>query len=220
MEIRAESDSKFMLRFLLIAVMLLGYALWSLYDGFVAYPKEMKRAEAFYSAEMMAMGETDRAERWQVIAQENDWKRSKPKKPDEVQGLIYWQYGMAFMCTLIGVPMLIKYLRSRGAWIGATDQGLQSSGGETVPFDAITQVDKTRWAKKGIARVHYNQDGSDKVFVLDDFKFLRDPMGNIMQLLEQKIDASLVTGGPLESEAAAAKDETESAAPESEQASS
>ena len=200
MEIRADSDTKFMLRFLLIAIMLLGYALWSLYDGFIAYPKEMKRAEAFYAPEMMAMGDNERAEQWQVIAQENGWKRSKPKKPDEVQGLIYWQYGMAIMCTLIGLPMLVRYLRSRKAWVGADKNGIQTSSGASVPFDTITKVDKSKWDQKGIAKIHYSLNGKDRVFVMDDFKYLREPMGDIMRLMEQQIDKSLVTGGPLESE--------------------
>ena len=98
MEIRADWDSKFMLRFLLISLLLLGFGLYSLYDGFIAYPAEKLRAEAFYAPEMEELEESARVARWQEVAKENGWKRSQPEKPDAIQIDIYWQYGMAIMC--------------------------------------------------------------------------------------------------------------------------
>jgi hypothetical protein len=47
MAIRAENDPKFSRRFLYMGIAAIGFSLWSLYDGTIAYPHNQERAVAF-----------------------------------------------------------------------------------------------------------------------------------------------------------------------------
>ena len=47
-----------------------------------------------------------------------------------------------------------------------------------------SKIDKTKWEKKGITRIHYAQDGNTKTYVFDDFKFERVKMGEILAQIE------------------------------------
>ena len=38
MTVRAIADSKFLLKFLLIGAVCVGFAMWALYDGLIKYP--------------------------------------------------------------------------------------------------------------------------------------------------------------------------------------
>ena len=202
--IRAEIDSKFILRFLIIGIVMIGFGLYCVYDGFIAYPKELEKAKGFYTQTVSPDGKMEwtpvPAEQWQEIAEANNWTLSEPHKPDVMQGKIYWQYGMAIMSFLVGIPILVHYLRSKNAWIEADETGISNHSGQKVAYSEIEGVDKSRWEKKGIAKVAYTADQKKKIFVIDDLKFLRKPTDEIMATVESNIDRELVKGAPLESE--------------------
>lgn len=205
MPIRAESDRKFLLRFLVIGIVLLGFGGWCLYDGFIAYPKKLKISEAFYEETSSPDGVQEwtpiSAKEWDAIARRNGWESAeKPKTPDEVRALIWSQYGMAAMSFLVGLPILIHWLLSRKQWIEVDQQGLRNSRRQNVAFDLIDKIDKSRWERKGIAKVHWTEGNRKGVFVIDDMKFLREPTDRIMEFVESRIDAERVFGAPLERE--------------------
>ncbi|MEQ8837607.1 MAG: hypothetical protein RID07_12445, partial [Lacipirellulaceae bacterium] len=88
-------------------------------------------------------------------------------------------------------------VRSLGTWIEGNGSSITSSWGQTVPFDQVTQLDKKKWKNKGIAKVQYTDNGKKKTFVIDDFKFLREPTGDILRQLEGSIDhGKIVIGKP------------------------
>ena len=203
MTIRAEADSKFNLRFLVIGLVAIGFGFYCLYDGFIAYPKELARSEAFYERVLKSDGEGPAwkpvdQDVWEKRAKENDWSLAKPKKPDEMRSKILMQYAMAVMSFLVGLPALTHFLLVRKKWIEADDSAIWNSGGLRCEFDKITLVDKNRWEKKGIAKVHFEDGGNSKIFVIDDLKFERQATDEIMMLMESKIDAGIVEGAPLE----------------------
>ena len=205
MPIRAQADKKFNLRFLLISLVALGFGCWFLYDAIIGYPKELTRSEGFYEKVLSSDGDGPAwkpvdADVWQQRAKENDWSLAKPKDPDEMRSKIFMQYAMAVMSFLVGIPALIHFLRTGSAWIEADEKAIWNSFGQKCEFQSIRSVDKSRWEKKGIAKVQYEQDGTSKTFVIDDLKFDRKCTDEIMMLLESKIDAKLVSGAPLERE--------------------
>ena len=88
MKIRADSNNGFLQRFLLIAIVCLGFGLYCLYDGFVAYPAELIRSTAFYDLEKRGEGESDGisfASQWEALAAENGWSIDKPKKKPAIE---------------------------------------------------------------------------------------------------------------------------------------
>ncbi|HMP79006.1 MAG TPA: hypothetical protein PKD54_06105 [Pirellulaceae bacterium] len=182
--IRAPADGRFLLRFLLIGLACLGFCAYCLYDGLYAYPKHRLEPVLAY-AELEKEGKTDR---WIEVAQENGWDEAKPKKSvEEVHADIIWQYVMAVISVLFAIPILGLYFRARWSWIEGTATGINTSWGVAFDYDQIEQIDKKRWEKKGIARILYQSDGNKKWFVLDDFKYQRQPADAIMARIESLV---------------------------------
>jgi hypothetical protein len=111
---------------------------------------------------------------------------------------IFTQYIQALVAFLAGAYLISLPIRARGRWIQADEHGITSSWGQSVPYDQIEQVNKRKWRDKGIAKVTYVDGGRRKMFVVDDFKFMREPTDQILYELEQRIEPERITGGPPE----------------------
>ena len=196
MKIRAERDPRFYLRFVIIGWVAIGFALWSLYDGAIQYPYAQERALAFQK-----LVEEGKADNWDAIAIENGWGTDTPQEPKEAEeheADIKMQYAMFILAGTIGALVLLNVWLSRGRWIEADDEGLNSSWGERVPYSSIVSLDKKIWRSKGIAKVKYNDGSRARRFVIDDYKFLREPTDNILYELEERIEPDKIVGGPPE----------------------
>jgi hypothetical protein len=203
MPVRAESDPRYYRRFIIMGIAALGFAAWSLYDGAIGYPAKQERAVAF--KKLMDEGRIDD---WNTYASERGWRTSfpgDPKAEDEFRGSIMMQYFMAAVTGMVGAWLLWGVWRARGRWIESTDTGIASSWGQTLNYDQVVSVDKRKWRSKGIAKVAYNDNGRKRRFVVDDYKFHRNPTGQVLRDLEANIDPALIAGGPPE----AAADESE-----------
>lgn len=187
--IRANVDPKFYSRFKLIAVAALGFALWSLYDGFVTYPNQRERALKYYEFE-----KEGRISEWREYALERGWPTVTPGEP-KTDGNIIMQYFMATVAGTVSLVLLVVVLRSRGRWIEASETGLTSSWGQSFEFDQVLSLNKKQWPDKGIARIKYEQGKRRKQFVLDNYKFLRQATGDILRQLESKIETDKIVGG-------------------------
>jgi len=93
---------------------------------------------------------------------------------------------------------LLGVWRSRGRWIELGKSGLTSSWGQSVAADQVVSLDKTKWRSKGIAVLKYNDGTRARKFVIDDFKFKREPTDRILAELESQIGLHKITGGPPE----------------------
>jgi hypothetical protein len=197
MTIRAENDPRFSRRFLYMGIAAILFALYCVYDGFIGYPNKQERALAFEK-----LYTDGRADEWEAYATERGWSTAIPEQPkpdDEHRGDIVMQHAMAVVTGLIGIWLISIPLRARGRWIESSDTGITSSWGQSLNFTDITALDKRQWRSKGIARVTYNDNGSKRRFILDDYKFDRHKTDEILYELEQRIDPALITGGPPES---------------------
>ena len=170
----------------------------------VAYPNQRERALKYLEfkeagQEAVFGGEEDGEwlEKWRAYAKEQGWPTSNPGEP-KTEADFKVQFAMAGLCGVIGIALFAKVFLSLGTWIEADEEGISTSWGQRVPFDQIASINKKDWAKKGLARIRYADNGRTKRFVLDDFKFLRQPTDEIMRLIEQKVDHNKITGGPLE----------------------
>ena len=139
-----------------------------------------------------------RQDEWDEFATAQGWSTEPPQESLEEEAFrnkVGMQYAMAILTAVIGLPMLISALRSYGRWVESTDKGITSSWGESFDFDQILQLDKKKWAKKGIAKVTYQDGDRRRRFVLDDFKFERPTMDQILYDLEQRIDPERIVNG-------------------------
>ena len=107
---------------------------------------------------------------------------------------------MGIVGLIIGIPALLWLVANWGAWIEGTDQGVKTSWGQSFDYTDVTEINKRRWDKKGIAILKYDDNGSSKVFVLDDFKFEREPLGEILRKIESHLTSDQIIDGQRESE--------------------
>ena len=205
MSLRAETDNKFLYKYLLIALGTLAFSGWSFYDAMVNYPTRIPRSAAY--DELLAdteLNNLQRQERWEVVAAENGWPEEPPEKTvEDVHYDINWNYIFGAIAALVGVPNLVWFLRNRGTWIQMDGEQLSNSRGQKLELSQVVQLDKKKWAKKGIAVLKYKTDGGgEESFVLDDLKYERQPVDEMMAGIEEKIGTDLIVNGPTEVELA------------------
>lgn len=204
MAVRAKSNMTFYIRYLVLGLAGLGFGLWHAYDGIWGFPNQRERAlkyqEFSKEAEQAAAdgtGSGDFADRWVDYAQSQGWPVENPGEP-QTQVNIYYNYFVAIVCIPLGAYLLFCVNRARGRWIEGDGQTIRASWGPEVPLGQVTGLNKRQWQKKGIAKVLYNDNGRTKRFVLDDFKFKREPTGQILRQVEARLTEEQITGGPPE----------------------
>jgi hypothetical protein len=174
---------------------------WFFFDGLVTYPKNLMYAEAFEEIQSEVTNEVERVKRWRSLAETQGWPQSVPdKSAATIRNDISGQYIFGVLSFLLGAPALYFYLRSRHQWVESSSDGLTTSWGQTVRFSDVTQLNKKKWDAKGIARAHYNEAGQQRTFVFDDFKFERQPLGQILRQLESVLQPEMIVGGISEAE--------------------
>lgn len=208
MTVRAEADRKFIRRYLYLALAGLAFLLWATYDEVYKFPKELKMAVAFEKIKEQSQDEREAVLKWQQFVEQNpelDWTLEKPENsPGTVIGYMKFNRWVWAGGGLMMLFFLSKYFRTRGSWMEATDHGVTTSWGQTLEFDQITKINKRRWEAKGIAKVHYTDAGGrQRRMVFDDFKYDREPMGELMSRCEQPLGREQIVGGKTQAELAA-----------------
>ena len=96
MQVRANSNSKFLLRFLLIALGLIGWGLYSLYDAAITGPKKMKKAKEYWveGDEDEPWVQKHTGEEWSEIAKKKNWEIGEPKTPTGAMGYTYYNLSL------------------------------------------------------------------------------------------------------------------------------
>ncbi len=196
-EQRANFQKSYSMRYALIASVCLFMGAWFLYDGLIGYPHKLAIAQEYET--LAELQPEARAARWAEISTQRGWSSEQPeKKSAEIEEQIIGQYVWAGLSILVGLPALLMFLRSRGSWVESTANGLTTSWGQTLDFSQVTQLNKKRWADKGIAKATYKENGVTKRFVFDDFKYEREPIGRMLRTLEAGLTAEQIVGGPPE----------------------
>jgi hypothetical protein len=213
MQIRAENDSRFWRKFIVMGVCALGFAGWSLLDGVVNYPAERAHGFEEFKVEMansprisafsgsankdMTLSAFEMSARPEEY---HEWETYCADRGIHSSADVIAQYVMAACASIAGLVLLSFPLRARGRWIESTAEGINSSWGESFRFDEIEVVDKRTWRKKGICKVTYVANGRRSTFVIDDFKFDRWKTDAILYQLEQRIDPGRIENGSPEPE--------------------
>ncbi len=194
MNIRADYTPGYFRRFILIAIACFAFTAWCFYDALVKYPAQLKQSEIYWE-----LDQETRYDKWREITREKRWSSATPDQPDEIRHKIDSQYFYAAISVLIGLPCLIKWFRARGTWVEADKKGLRASWGPALQFEQMQSIDKTKWSNKGIAKIRYGEDGGrNRTFVLDDFKYDRQSMGEIIRRVEENLKDDQFIGGQRE----------------------
>jgi len=201
MSIRADSNSKFLRRFLLIAAVCFGYVIWGSYDALVKGPKELEKANIYWTVNSDGASVPRYASsggEWTKIAKEKGWDIGQPKTPAGAKGFLYFNYALVAVCLVAGGLATYKFLKTNNTWIEADTKNFKSSWGPSFAFDEIKSIDKTKWERKGVAKITYDIGQGEQLFVLDDFKYLREETDTILYNIEQTLSDDQILNGPRE----------------------
>ncbi len=178
MNVHARISKEWRRRMIMMALMLNGSGLWFCYDGFIAWPAEEKRYQQLVT---LTAGTLDVDEKptdknpdvvraWNTYAAANQLPEKLPKhrSPDDLSGQrIIGGIFMAFGLSFVGWVAL-QHRKS----VRADGDLITGANGETVHFDSIVDMDRRKWANKGIAYAIYEKDGKLRRLCLDDHKFI------------------------------------------------
>lgn len=216
MPLRANISPGFVWRLGLVALFCFGMALWFLFDGTITYPRQRQRIladpELRERAEVFEQLEKEgRKHDWEIVARDRDWPLEEPELP-KTEAEIHTQLILAGVLVLPALLFLIRFLLARKRWIEADETGLRASWGQQLGYDRIISLNKKQWAKKGIAKITYQEGARKRRFVLDDWKYEADPTVAILREVEARIDPEQIFGGlpePLPEEEGGSEDENE-----------
>lgn len=199
MPLRANISPGFVWRLGLVALFCFGMALWFLFDGTITYPRQRQRiladpelrerAEAYQELEREG-----RKHEWEDIARQRDWPLQEPALP-RTEAEIYTQLILAGVLLPPALFFLVRFLVARKRWIEADEAGIRASWGQELQYDQILALNKKKWAKKGIAKIVYEEGGRKRRFVLDDWKYKAEPTVAILREVEARIDPEQIFGG-------------------------
>ncbi len=183
--IRATISGGYRVRLLILALGLLAFAGWSLYDGIYAWPKK----QAMYEDLQVFMEQHDDWQtRWSDHARAQGYPESVVKNPTKLKPLdkydIATQYGMAAVCGPIGLWFAYCWFAAGRRYVEADERGVRTHANVDLTWTQIEKIEDDRWKSKGIAYLKY---AGDQRILLDDWKFDRDATTAIYKLAESKM---------------------------------
>lgn len=163
----ARADFQYRWRVYLFFILVFGYGLLSIRDGFFRWPQQ--------NAEWDAM-------------------RAQGKMPPQVNHneagiLINQVLGVVFPAVSLPLFLWLMY-RSRGEY-RLTGDTLTAPGHPPVQLDKIVALDKSRWDRKGVALVEYQTpDGKSNHIALRDMVYHRTTTDQIVERIESYLRES------------------------------
>jgi hypothetical protein len=178
----ALPDRKFFIKRMVIAAVVVGFAAFFLYDGFVRYPNHNRKVEAV-EAKRKALDASASVDQTAPIDKE---LRDLGNKKSDFDILL--QRLIGFALTPVGLFLLFKFLRESRGELKLDGDVIYVPGHPPVPIPSITAVNNVRWEKKGIAIFDYRlADGTSGRFKIDDFVFVRPPTDAIHDEILEKM---------------------------------
>ncbi len=205
MNIKANAHRGFLLKYLLIGLAALAFGAWHLKDGLVTYPALRERADAYelLQGPLDENGKSEIADgelqsNWQALAAENEWPEEVPKLNDEIDNLLLYNYFIGAIFSSIGLACLYLGLTTIGKWVELKDGVLSDKRGNSMNIKDIVEIDKKRWEKKGLVTLTAKSDGGSKRMVLDDLKFDRPSVDQMLLHIEQTVGEDKIINGETE----------------------
>ena len=191
--VNARISKEWRRRMLSLLLLISAIAAWFLLDGYVIWPNEAERYEAYSELreKMSAAGtlvdeeSVDLRLEWQRYADEAGISPKVPKERTDSaireQLIIGWS--LALICFLFATWIALNHRLS----IRTEGDTVIGASGQRVELDSIIGMDRKKWNSKGIAYAIYEADGKQKRLCLDDHKFLGAEA--IVLEAERRIDA-------------------------------
>jgi hypothetical protein len=177
-ELVARPDRAYRWKHLIMALVLIGGGALFAYDGWVRWPAQNVRAA---DLERRHAAETDPARKDQLSRE----LREVSKHTDLD---ILFQKVLAFVLPLAGLFWGAWTLRdTRGVYRMTGAGTLHVPGHPSITLADIRRIDKRKWDRKGVAYLHYEQEGAGGVAKLDDFAYDREPTDAMLDRIEKSL---------------------------------
>jgi hypothetical protein len=168
---------------LFVSLALIAIAGWFFVDGKWTWPRSNVRWKAHDQYE-----KEKRLGEWPAFAASQGWKAEPPEKYYD-RDQIMVQFLIATFLGAAGGLTLIYWARQRDRVLRLEGEVVHTPAGVPVPLTAITGLGLKKWEAKGLATVRYEIEGRKGQFILDDYKFDRDPTHEIMKVIEDHLRA-------------------------------
>lgn len=205
MNIKANAHRGYYLKYLLIGLAALAFGAWHLKDGLITYPALREMADAYELLQgpldeegNYEISDSELQSNWQALAAENEWPEEVPKLNDEIDNLLLYNYFIGAIFSAIGLACLFLGLTTIGKWMQLKDGVLSDKGGNSINIKDIVEIDKKRWEKKGLATLTAETGGQTKRMVLDDLKFDRPSIDQMLLHIEQTVGEDKIINGETE----------------------
>jgi hypothetical protein len=172
---------------LFVALFLIAIGLWFFVDGKWTWPRSNARWKEHHQLE-----KENRLAEWPAVAQKHGWKTEPPHKYYE-QDEILLQFVLGTLAAGAGAITIAYWLTQKNGIVKTEEEALVLPNGRRVPFTAITGLGLKKWESKGLARVRFELAGKGGEFVLDDYKYDRDPTHEILSEIETHLRARTQT---------------------------
>ena len=154
-------------------LLIFGYGLWSLYDGFVVWPNDTRQYDALAGQIRQADERQDKEE----VARLTALQEQHPHH--DAAGILFNRI-LGLALPPVAALLLARWLYiSRGRVRLDGQDTLHVPGEEPIPADAITEIDDTRWDRKGMSYVRFERGGEEGRVKLDDFVYDGRPVKHI-----------------------------------------
>jgi hypothetical protein len=175
-DIVAKASTEYRVKRLLMVVLLVGWGGWSLYDGYVKYPRDNARiAELRKEIEKLPPADEQRTKK------EVELRQIKAYTDTD----IFLNRLLGWTLPPLGLAMLVFALHNSRGEYRLRGETLSVPGHPPVPLSAMDSIDRTKWDRKGIAHVNYTLlNGTKGRLRLDDFIYEREPTDEIFKRIE------------------------------------
>jgi len=182
---------------LFVAIFFIAFGCYFFWDGAIGYPRKNQRY-----AEWKRFRDEGKSEEWAAYAQQKGWKADEwPKYAEEHNwkepypevalgpNKITEQYVFGALWSAIGLGILGYWAQQVRRVLKIDDAAVTAPNGTRVPFESITGLGLKKWESKGYATVRYQLEGSEKSFLIDDYKFDTEPSHQIVDEIKRRLEA-------------------------------
>ncbi len=205
MNVKAHADRGYLVKYLLIGVTALAFGLWHANDALFKYPLLRPLADAYETLQgpldengQSAISDGDLQSSWKALTAENGWPDEVPKSNDEINNILLYNYFVGVVFTLIGCSCLLITALTVGKWVELKNDVVSDKKGNSINVKDIVEIDKKRWEKKGLVVLTAKTDGRTKKMILDDLKFERRPVDQILMHIENTAGEDKIINGQTE----------------------
>lgn len=165
----------------LILFFFIGSAGWFFYDGLIAYPRNNEIFDARETLEKAFPQNPAALEAaWEKTAAEKGYPTDKEKLPDRRKNSgeqLKWGFGLLAIAALFALFIIRDAFRKiktdEKSFTGINAVPALFATLKTVNYNDVIGVDKSRWDKKGIAKIIYKTaaNAPHQAVFIDDYKY-------------------------------------------------